>query len=411
MMSKSLVRTLNYNENKVEKGEATCIHAANFLLNHDEMDFADKRERFENLNVLRMGSKSNTLHAFISFSQEEKLDHQLFIAIAAEYMARIGFGKQPYLLYEHLDTNHRHFHIVSSTIRRDGSVIDTKFIGKKKSDPARIAIEQKFGLIRDQRRVPKKLPEMGTPYPQRLQYGKMEMVSSITTILDSVLTQYKYTSLEELNALLYQYNLRADPGKPGSAMYENKGLIYKTLDEQGKPVGVPVKASAIYSMAGLAWLEKKFPGNKMSREADLSRMGLYIDLALRSHPQNLGELSRYLKSEQIQLLPYMNKQGRVYDLMVIDHRTRSVAAAGSLGKTYTADEILERMGLDPYLKPLSSNVKSHAGQINLANRQEKIYIPDRTHTSQDINKAMEIIRLQEEMERYPEEQIRQHRHR
>lgn len=69
------------------------------------------------------------------------------------------------------------------------------------------------------------------------------------------------------------------------------------------------------------------------------------------------------------------------------------------------------MGLDPYLKPLSSNVKIPAEQIKPPTRLEKIDSPDRTHTSQDINKAMEIIRLQEEMEKRPEEQIRQHRQR
>ena len=139
-----------------------------------------------------------------------------FIAIAHEYMTRIGFGEQPYLLYEHLDSGHPHFHIISTRIRPDGSAINMAFIVTARSEPARIAIEQKFGLIKAQGRTQRTVPEINPLYVQRLEYGKIETKKGITDVLDAVLTTYKYTSLIELNAILYQYNVWADPGKPGS---------------------------------------------------------------------------------------------------------------------------------------------------------------------------------------------------
>jgi hypothetical protein len=36
-------------------------------------------------------------------------------------MERIGFGRQPYLVYRHFDADHPHIHIVTNTIRADSA--------------------------------------------------------------------------------------------------------------------------------------------------------------------------------------------------------------------------------------------------------------------------------------------------
>jgi hypothetical protein len=63
-------------------------------------------------------------------------------------MNKIGFGKQPYLVYQHHDAGHPHIHIVTVKVRADGSRIDTQNIGRNQSEKARKEIEQAFGLAR-----------------------------------------------------------------------------------------------------------------------------------------------------------------------------------------------------------------------------------------------------------------------
>ena len=60
-------------------------------------------------------------------------------------------------------------------------------------------------------------------------------------MLDTVINTYKYTSLAELNAVLKQYNVIADRGNEGSRVFENNGLVYRIVDQQGNKVGVPLR--------------------------------------------------------------------------------------------------------------------------------------------------------------------------
>lgn len=59
-------------------------------------------------------------------------------------MQKIGFGAQPYLVYEHHNAGHRHIHIVSTNIQRAGSRIKLHNVGRNQSEKARKEIEFKL---------------------------------------------------------------------------------------------------------------------------------------------------------------------------------------------------------------------------------------------------------------------------
>jgi len=102
-------RALNYNEHKMERGQAELIHAGNFLQRSGELNLADKMNRFEKLMKLNERSKTKTIHISLNFhpSENQKLNKELLREIADEYMKKIGFEKQPYLVYQlPPDANH-----------------------------------------------------------------------------------------------------------------------------------------------------------------------------------------------------------------------------------------------------------------------------------------------------------------
>ena len=118
----SIKRALNYNEQKVLKGNADCIYAGNYLKDADKLNFHQKLIRFTDLIALNeRAKKSNTLHISLNFGAGENIDKEKLIMIAKSYMEKIGFGKQPYLVYEHKDAGHQHIHIVTSNIEADGN--------------------------------------------------------------------------------------------------------------------------------------------------------------------------------------------------------------------------------------------------------------------------------------------------
>jgi hypothetical protein len=75
-------------------------------------------------------------------------------------MEKIGFGDQPYLVYQHHDSGHPHIHVVTTNIERSGNRIKLHNIGRDKSEPARKAIEKEFGLVIAQRQQQKQVQEL-----------------------------------------------------------------------------------------------------------------------------------------------------------------------------------------------------------------------------------------------------------
>ena len=63
-------------------------------------------------------------------------------------MEKIGFGEQPYLVYQHLDAGHPHIHIVTTNIQSDGKRISLHNIGRNQSAKARKEIEIAFKLVK-----------------------------------------------------------------------------------------------------------------------------------------------------------------------------------------------------------------------------------------------------------------------
>ena len=145
---KRIEAALNYNEQKVQKANATCLHAGNYLKEALEMNFHQKINGFNRLNELNERASLKTLHVSLNFSPSEKISDSKLVSIASDYMTKIGFGEQPFLVYKHEDAGHPHIHIVSTTIREDGSRINTHNIGRNQSEKARKEIEQFYGLIK-----------------------------------------------------------------------------------------------------------------------------------------------------------------------------------------------------------------------------------------------------------------------
>ena len=112
----SIQRALNYNEQKVIKGAAEYIIASGFIKDKDMLNFYDKLHHFERCISLNERVSVNTLHVSLNFDSSEKINTEKLQTIVKEYMERIGFCNQPYLVYRHDEAGHPHIHIVTTNI-------------------------------------------------------------------------------------------------------------------------------------------------------------------------------------------------------------------------------------------------------------------------------------------------------
>jgi hypothetical protein len=341
-------QAIHYNEQKVAARKAEFIHAGNFLKEADELSLAEKEGRFDALVALNRRVERYSLHVSINFAEEERLSNDLLIIIAGEYMERIGFGDQPFLVYKHLDAGHPHIHIVSTNIQPDGKPINTRFIARDRSEPARKALEQKFGLINAQRSKRPSIDQKNNS-AEKVQYGNRPTVRAMTDTLHDVLNEYRYRSLPELNAILRLYNLKANGGKPESKLHANRGLVYHVLDEQGKPVGIPMRASAISFNPGLKFLEEKFSRYQAIDPLYAYRVRFGLDNALGRNPKSWEEFNKFLIPERIAASPLHDAEGRILDIGIVDLRGRVVIPAGELGSPYSQQAILDKIELSAKL--------------------------------------------------------------
>ncbi|HRP43241.1 MAG TPA: relaxase/mobilization nuclease domain-containing protein [Ginsengibacter sp.] len=339
----SIHRIFNYNENKVKEGVAKCIGAENFPLNADEMSPKIKLGFLLRRMKLNENVKRNSVHISLNFDPSEShISREKLMEIAKVYMQKIGFGEQPYLVYQHYDAGHPHIHLVTTNIQANGKRIDLHHLGIRKSEPARKEIEKTFGLVVAQGRQTKQPFELEPVIMSKIHYGKLQSKKAIRNVLDGILNTYKYTSLPELNAVLRRYNVLADRGSQDSRIFKGGGLIYRILDEEGKPVGVPIKASDFYNKPTLKFLEGRYDLNNTKRQPFKARVKNVIDQALAGKKPALDEFIKQLEKKGIHTALRQNDAGLIYGITYVDHQTKCVFNGSALGKRYSAKAIQER---------------------------------------------------------------------
>ncbi len=320
---KNIRGALSYNETKVRAGNAELILAARFGCDTDKLSFSQKLKRFDSLNQNCTRSGYNTVHISLNFHSKDNPDNKQMQEIAQDYMQQLGFEKQPYLVYRHDDAGHPHLHIVTTPVKANGRTINLHNLVQLKSEPARKTIEESYQLIKAEGR---QQSEGLTPIDsKKVQYGKTETKQGISQVVRNVADNYRFTSIEEFNLILRQYNVFADMGQPGTRMHQHGGLQYFLLDAKGVKVGVPIKASSIYTKPILKNLDAKFERNRLKKAATQKFTTSVIQFAY-AHAKDKNGLVNMLHEKKISI-----SYKRSGELVFIDHRNKTVNTAAELG--------------------------------------------------------------------------------
>ena len=373
---------VNYNEHKVQQSKAVLIDAVHFGKDVYALTYGNKLKRFELLQERNQNVKTNAVHISLNFDTSEKLEKDKLQQIAGTYLEKIGFGEQPYLVYQHHDAGHPHIHIVTTNIRENGKRIDLHNIGRNQSEKARKEIELEFKLVQAESKKQEQKQEVLPVSAQRVKYGQVETKKAIANVLNVVIDAYKYTSLYELNAVLKLYNVVADRGTEDSRTFQKRGLVYRVLDDNGNKIGAPIKASAFYNKPTLNNLEKKFVINDVRRQEHKQRVKVAIDFALIKRSQPITELVKSLQKEQINAVIRQNDQGIIYGITYVDHRTKCVFNGSDLGKQYNAKGVMERcsqnlsvpqsQSLNMYQKSGLQDSKAKPGDLGIKESHENM---------------------------------------
>ena len=353
---KSIWGAISYNEEKAEKGTAIPIYAERYAKNIEHLSFPEKFNRLKNLAALNLITQTNCVHISLNFDPSEKFDAETFSKIAQSYMQKIGFGQQPFLVYQHLDAGHPHIHIVSTNILSNGDRIPLHNIGRYQSEQARKEIELEFGLVKAQAKQSVSQKQLEPVILEKAVYGKSETKKAISHIVQQIVRTYKFTSLAELNAALMKYNIVADRGIEGTRMYENAGLVYQVTDDAGQKMGVPIKSSSLPSKPTLKKLALLFEKNKIDRKPYRELLkNLISKVANSPDVRDINQFTAAMDNAGVITVLRKNTEGRIYGITFVDHRSRTVFNGSDISKEFTANRLLAMLTPE---KPVSVSEKS-----------------------------------------------------
>jgi len=119
-IGKSFTGALNYNIKKLhhpDPRQRAEILSTNFT------NMGSILKELAMMRAMNPRLKRNTYHASLNFATGEKISNQKMKSIAEEYMKRMGFDNNLYIIFRHHDSNHPHCHILATRNRFDGTVV------------------------------------------------------------------------------------------------------------------------------------------------------------------------------------------------------------------------------------------------------------------------------------------------
>ena len=145
----SLYGALAYNQEKVDEGMGKVL-ATNLVCEPMDGSFSVQATATDFARWLpspeHLPTKKPVIHISLNPHPDDKLADNQLADIGREYMERLGYGGQPYLIFKHEDIGRDHIHIVSLRVDCEGKLIKDSFEHKRSKEITEL-LEQKYGLI------------------------------------------------------------------------------------------------------------------------------------------------------------------------------------------------------------------------------------------------------------------------
>ena len=330
--TENLGGALGYNFKKVEKGEASILHAAELYQNKEgRYTMEDVLVDMEALIPKKCRTKKMVFHCSLNPHPDEKLSDETLMQIAKEYMEALGYGKQPYIVFKHNDIAREHIHIVSLRVDSRGQKINDKF-EKRRSKQITDALERKFGLIPSSKVTEKAVAE--TP---KVDIGKGNIKEQVASVVRMVLGHYRFCSLGELNAVLSKYNLATEEVKTEFRGKKYDGLVYVPTDDKGGKISTPINASDIGRGVGYTAVQNRMQKSKLAVKPLVPAIRDKVLQTMRTSPRTEEELRQRLEEQGLRVVIRKNESGRIYGITFIDDEVGIALNGSRLGKGYAAN--------------------------------------------------------------------------
>jgi hypothetical protein len=332
----SLYGAIIYNQEKVNEG-ASRIISGNRMFSDSTGCPANSMQQillsFEPYLAANQRTKNPVLHISLNPAVEDRLTDEQFASLAKDYMEKMNYGDQPYIIYIHEDIDRRHIHIVSVCVDETGRKINDSYEHRRSMTACR-ELELKYGLrnIKDEQKEAEKL------FLKKVEYAKGNVKHQVFNVLKNV-SQYRFRTFGEYSALLSCFNVEAKmvrgegiDGKPFN------GIVYSATDDAGKALSKPFKSSLFGKPFGYDGLNKKMVRNEKDLKAGKYTPMIRSTIAhAMKATRNREQFITLLKNNGVDTVFRINDTGRLYGATFIDHNRKEIYNGSALGKEFSAN--------------------------------------------------------------------------
>ena len=342
-MGTSLYGALAYNGLKVNEGEGRLL-AVNRVFDDGSgrVDVARAEQDFKRFMPEQVRTRNRVIHISLNPHPDDRLTDTELEQLAREYLDRLGYGEQPYLVFKHEDIDRHHLHIVSVNVDERGRRLNRDFIHRR-SKRITSELEKKYGLHPADRR------QLRTDNPlRRVDVSQGDVKRQVSNVAKAVMAGYKFQTMGEYRALLSLYNVTVEEARGMVDGREYHGLVYSATDDAGNRTGNPFKASRIGKSVGYEAVQRRFEFSKgQIRDRRLAEMTRKTVAAALARTYRREEFVTLLRAKGVDVVFRYTDEGRIYGATFIDHRTGCVLNGSRLGREFSANALQEHFTL-PY---------------------------------------------------------------
>lgn len=330
---KCLFGVLNYNKLKVDGEEARVLCSRNMFERADG-SFSQQlcMQSFEPYLAANRRTENPILHISLNPDPKDQLSNEQLTEIADRYMEKMGYGNQPYVVFQHNDIDRMHLHVVSVRVDETGKKIDSNFENRRSMAICR-EIERDYNLHSAQKR------EHDDTQPlKKIDYNRGDVKHQVGNMVRALVGSHHFQSVGELRTMLELLNITVEEVKGEHRGKPYMGLIYSATDNDGKRVGTPFKSSLFGKSVGHEALLKRF-----EKSAEFIKTGrireqlrpVIADAMKRATSQEQFKL--LLKEKNLGVVLRTNDTGRMYGVTFFDHKNQVVINGSRLGKEFSAN--------------------------------------------------------------------------
>lgn len=190
-----------YNQQKVETENGAVL-----LLNKipDTMNgrysVAYFNKCFEPYLSANIKTEKTVRHISLNPDPKDKVSDEQFTEMAQEYMERMGYGNQPYIVFKHTDIDRAHIHIVSTCVGIDGKKIPDDYDHPRSMAICR-GLEQKYNL----NKATEQEQKQGNKVFKPVDYRRGDIKSQIASVVRHLPKYYSFPTMGSYKCVTFSF--------------------------------------------------------------------------------------------------------------------------------------------------------------------------------------------------------------